>query len=235
METLVFLPGTMLDGRVFAAQVRHFAAAGWRILTPDIRGNDGGIAEVAAGILQSTPPRFAVVGLSLGGIVALEMLRQQPGRISHLALLDTNDGGDSETARTRREDDYRRARQCGLPAFMLDEMIPRYLHQANRNNAAIVNSIGQMAEDAGMAVWRGQLDLLPSRRDNRGVLRRAAIPVLVGCGEDDGICPPALHRQMAKAAKTKAVIFPASGHLPTLENPAAVIGAVEALLHRRGG
>ena len=230
MKTLILLPGTMCDARVFAPQAAHFSDGGWDVQIPAVTGHPGGICARAEDMLAKLPPRFALAGLSLGGVVALEMMRLQPERITHAVLLDTNDGADNDTARARREDDFRRARDIGLEKFMVEEMIPRYLHARNRNDENLARVIAAMAADAGAEVWRGQMDLLPGRRDNREVLKAARMPVLVGCGEADALCPPQLHRQMAAAARTTARIFKGSGHLPVLENPREVTAAMAEFL-----
>ena len=222
--TMVFLPGTMCDARVFSAQIAHFSAAGWRIRTPLLGGNKEGAPGLAADLLARLPARFSLTGLSLGGVLAIEMIRQDPARIVQAALLDTNDEGDS--GGESREADFARAGEVGLENFFYDEMALRYLHPARRENESLRRLIADMAQDGGVSLWRDQIDLLPLRRDNRHFLRKAKMPILIGCGESDAICPPARHRRMAESRRLE--IFSAAGHLPTIETPQAVTDALSS-------
>lgn len=215
---MVFLPGTMCDARVFAAQIAHFNAAGWRIRTPVPVGNKKGVPGLAADILARLPARFALTGLSLGGVLAIEMMRQDSARVMQAALLDTNDEGDS--GGEFREKDFARAEKIGLEDFFYNEMAPRYLHPDRRQDESLRRTIADMALDGGASLWRAQIDLLPLRHDNREFLRETKIPLLIGCGEADAICPPARHRRMA--GRRRLEIFAGAGHLPTLETPQAV-------------
>jgi len=226
---LVFIPGTMCDARLFAPQSEYFG--GQRdIHIPEIKPARMGMAQLAAELLLPLPERFALAGLSLGGIIALEMLRQAPQRISHLALLNTNDGADNEVGRGKREADFQRAQEEGLEHFMRHEMAPRYLHPDNAGRRDLEDTIVNMALDCGAARWREQLDLLTTRQNARPLLAEISVPLLVACGAGDRICPPALHREMAAAAGLEARIFAGSGHLSTLESPGEVNQALAGLL-----
>ena len=231
--SVVFLPGTLCDARLFAPQVAALASAGWeggesRTLNYDGFRDWDAWSDWALSVL---PERFAAVGLSLGGIAAMVLLRRAPERITRLALLDTNPRPDTSESRTNRERDFARASEVGLERFILEEMIPRQLHPANRNNPALRETILRMALDAGMDKWREQLDLASSRPDSRPHLREHRGPTLIGCGEGDVICPPETHREMAELIPDSSLrLFPQSGHLPTLESPSAVNDALLQLL-----
>jgi len=229
-KTIVFLPGTLCDARVFAAQIESFEAAGWRVCTPVVGAHAGGLPGLAAELLSRLPERFALVGLSLGGVVAAEMLAQAARRIACIALLDTSNGADDAAARARRESDFAAAEALGLENFMREVMLPRYLHAQNRNNESLRDTVLGMARDAGLEVWRAQMELLATRRDQRDALARFEAPALIACGEGDAICPPAAHRAIATVMpRARLQFFPASAHLPTLESPAAVTQALTAL------
>ncbi len=228
--TLVLLHGTLCDSRLFAAQISHFAANGWRIRTPVVRGHESGMRGLAALILSGLPERFALVGLSLGGIVALEMMRQKPGRITHLALLDTSDAADSDKAFEARDREHMYAREMGLGPFMEKIMLKRYLHPDNLGDKELCATVVDMALDHSLEVWNSQRALLDYRRSSRDVLERCDVPVLVGCGAADTICPPELHREMAKALGIEAAVFEGCGHMSPLEDPAAVNSALGGLL-----
>lgn len=226
---LIFLPGTMCDARLFAPQIAHFSDA-WEIQTPTIEWHEGGMAGLVAKLLSQLPPRFALVGLSLGGIVAMEMLRQATARISHIALLNTNDGSDTEIGCGKREADFAQAKKEGLENFMRQKMIPRYLHKKNVGREELENTIVDMALGCGTMRWREQMDLLKTRQNARQILAQTKIPMLIACGEQDRICPPALHQEMAAGAGGQAKIFSDCGHLSTIESPMQVNESLTRLL-----
>src|SRR5437868_10378145 len=93
-EPLVLLPGTLCDERVFFPLLERLSP--WTIMTPSL-GDAESAPDIARHLLQTLPPRFALGGFSLGGIIALEMIAQQPERITRLALIDTTARPDPET------------------------------------------------------------------------------------------------------------------------------------------
>ena len=197
---------------------------------PVIRGHADGLAGLTAGILSNLPDRFALIGLSLGASVAMEMVRQAPERISHLALLDARDTEFTPEDADSRGLDIKRARDVGLESFMEDIMIDRYLHEDNLGRGDLRRLIVDMALDSGIEAWLGQKELLDHRISYRDVLTSFKAPTLVGCGESDRITPPEVHVSLAKARGEKAVVFSGCGHLPVLEDPDAVNEALEGLM-----
>ena len=216
-ETIVFLPGTLCDARLFAAQIARAKAAGRRA---ECLNYDGfrDLGEWAESALARLPRRFALAGLSLGGIAAMELIRRAPRRVNRLALMDTNPAGETEAGAARRKRDFARAEAVGLERFIAEEMIPRQLHPANLANPELRAVVLRMALDAGMEKWREQLDLASARKDSRRRLEKFCAPTLVCCGGDDSVCPPELHREMAELIPNATLrIFPRCGHLSSLE------------------
>lgn len=230
-NTVVFLPGTLCDARVFAPQIARFTAAGWRVRVPLIGAHAGGLPGLAADVLARLPARFALVGLSLGGVLAAEMIAQAPRRISHAALLDTGNGADDRAARARREADFAAAEAMGLENFMREVMLRRYLHPDNRGREPLARAVVDMALDAGADAWRAQAALLATRRDCSAALAAFEAPALIACGAADAVCSPAAHRAIAAVMpRARLQVFPACAHLPTLEAPEAVAQALAALV-----
>lgn len=226
----VFLPGTLCDLNLFKPQIRRAAAAGWRA---EVWNYDGfrSLDAWAEDALSRAPDSFALVGLSLGGIAAMALLRRAPGRVCRLALLDTNPGGDTAAGAAQRTRDFARAEEVGLERFIAEEMIPRQLHPDNAADAELREVVLRMALDAGMERWRGQLDLVASRHDSRGLLSSLRVPTLIGCGDSDAVCPPELHREMAELIPGATLkVFPRCGHLSSLESPDAVSEALMNLM-----
>ena len=228
---VVFLPGTLCDRELFAPQIDRATAAGW---TAEVWDYDGfrDLDAWAKAALSRAPDSFAAVGLSLGGIAAMALLRHAPERISRLMLLAANPGGDTAAGAARRERDFARAEKIGLTRFIAEEMIPRQLHPDAAANPEVREIVARMARRAGMATWRAQLDLVSTRTDSRRTLAALRMPVVIGCGDSDRICPPELHREMAELIPHAALeLFPRCGHLPTLEAGDAVADALMRLLN----
>ena len=238
---VVFLPGTLCGPELFAPQMRRIAAAGW---SSSVWNYDKfrDLDAWAADVLPQMPDKFALVGLSLGGIAAMALLRRAPERVNRLALLDTNPRGDTAENVAARERDFARAREIGLARFVAEELIPRQLHPARADNPSLRRIVLEMALGAGMKKWRDQLDFLATRRDSRPLLSLLRMPVLVGCGASDSVCPPELHRETAELIPGAMLrIFPQCGHLSSLEAADAVSDELIKLLNappdggRRGG
>lgn len=233
MREIVFLCGTLCDARLFAPQTAAMEGRA-NVVVPSMDGGGDDLPAFAARLLDGLPPKFDLAGLSLGGIVAMEMMRQQPQRIGRAALLDTNADADSEEGRARRAADFARAESEGLEAFIRGVMLPRQLHADALADDGIVETMAAMAVDVGMAVWKNQLKLVAERKSAFDVLASCNIPLLIGYGDDDRICTPEAHARMTAAAREgqnspAPVVYEFSrcGHICTLERAAAAATALE--------
>lgn len=217
MTPLVLLPGMMCDGRLYAPQVAAISGRRAVHLAP-IGGHDT-MAALAADVLAHAPPRFALAGLSMGGIVAMEVLRQAPGRVERLALLDTNPRAEAPEAQARRGPQIEKARAGGLAEVMRDEMKPNYLAGGPRRSD-ILDLCMAMATDLGPAVFERQSRALAARPDSQATLAAFRGPALVLMGAEDRLCPRDRHDLMhALIAGSRLAIIAGAGHLPTLEQP----------------
>lgn len=229
-KELVFLYGTMCDGRLFRPQVEKFEKEGWNIRIPVMRGHHSGLAGLAASILTVLDDSFALVGLSLGASVAMEMVKQAPGKVTHLALLDAKLTEFTEEDEKAKDLDHMCAREMGLKSFVEDILVERYLHKDNLGREDLREEIVNMALDHGLEVWRGQISLLDKRPSYEDVLAKFEAPMLLACGEDDRITPPSNMDNLAKMRGEKTVVFKGCGHLPVLEDPEAVNEELAKLL-----
>ena len=217
MTPLVLLPGMMCDARLFAPQIN--ALSGDRAIHCAPIGAHETMVKIAASVLRHAPPKFALAGLSMGGIVAMEMLRQAPDRIEKIALLDTNARAETEAIKARRQPQIDAAQNGQLRAIMRDEMKPNYLTDGP-NRGAILDLCMAMAETLGAGVFIRQSRALRDRPDQSETLRGATIPTLILCGRDDALCPVERHEYMAGLMPHAHLqIIENAGHLPTLEQP----------------
>jgi pimeloyl-ACP methyl ester carboxylesterase len=217
MTPLVLLPGMMCDARLYAPQLAAMSGGRAVHLAP-IGGHDT-MAALAADVLAHTPPRFALAGLSMGGIVAMEMLRQAPERVERLALLDTNPRAEPPEIQACREPQIAKARAGALASVMRGEMKPNYLADGPRRGD-ILDLCMAMALDLGPEVFERQSRALAARPDSQETLRAFRGPALVLMGEDDRLCPRDRHDLMhALIPGSRLAIIAGAGHLPTLEQP----------------
>lgn len=228
-EPLVFLPGFMCDRRLFAPQI---AGLGEDIecLTKIVAKST--IGQMADAVLATAPKTFALAGLSMGGIIALEIMTRAPQRVSRLALMDTTplaDAPANRDVRTRQIADVHAGR---LDAVIRDELKPAYLVDGP-NKPAILETCMDMARTLGPDVFEQQSLALRDRLGLEEVLHTIRVPTLVLCGAQDRLCPPERHRAMnAAIPHSKLKLISGAGHLPTLEQPEATTAALAAWLRQ---
>jgi len=215
MTPLLLIPGMMCDARMWGrlpdglpCPVRH--------CIPDSADT---MAALASQLLADAPPRFALAGLSMGGIVAMEVLRQAPERVERLALLDTNPLAERPEVQARRGPQIDRALSGGLASVMRDEMKPNYLAEGD-GKADILALCMDMALALGPEVFARQSRALRDRPDQTATLAAFTGPALVLMGEADRLCPRDRHELMASLMpQSRLAVLPGAGHLPPLERP----------------
>lgn len=223
MTPLVLLPGMMCDARIFAPQIATLSRQRAVQIAP-ILGDT--IEQAAALILQAAPPVFALAGLSMGGIVAMEILRQAPARVDRIALLDTNPRYEHPEVQAARLPQIEKVQAGQLMTVMRDEMKPRYLTDGP-NRDAILDLCMDMAKSLGPATFVNQSRALASRPDQTETLRASLVRALVLCGRDDGLCPVHRHDLMHSLLRNSTLeIIENAGHLPSLEQPVQTSAAL---------
>ena len=230
MTALLMLPGLLLDRGLFEAQIRALEGEA-AVTVPRLDTHDE-VGALAGSILDAAPARFALLGLSMGGYVALEMMRRAPERIERLALLDTQAAADDGATRAAREDRIRRA-GTGRFEEVLNELHPSWLHPERAADPALRGGMREMAGRIGPDGFVREVRAIMSRPDSRPDLARVGCPTLVLCGREDAVTPVAAHQEMAAAIpEATLVVVPRCGHLAPLERPDAVTAQIRIWLGR---
>jgi pimeloyl-ACP methyl ester carboxylesterase len=211
---VIFLPGSLCDERVFADQLREIDQP---CEVADLTLDDS-IAAMAIRVLRAAPPRFALVGLSMGGIVASEIARLASERVLAMALLDTNLGvADDLQLRTRRR--WASDVRSGRFAQVVEELVPALTISPEAHGPLIV----EMATAVGPAGFLRQNEALLHRRDQLSIVSRFQGPILIACGSDDRLCSPRVHTDLAaRFAHARLLVVEQAGHLSSIDQPEAL-------------
>jgi pimeloyl-ACP methyl ester carboxylesterase len=227
---VVLVPSLLGSPRLYAEQL----PALWRFgpVTVASHQHDGTLGAIAERILASAPPRFALVGLSMGGYVAFEIMRRAADRVDRLALLDT-------TARPDTAEQSRRRRQqmalanAGLFREVVDTLFPLWISPARHSDEALRRVVRQMADEIGPDAFARQQWAILNRPDSRPDLAAIGCPTLALAGADDGLTTPEHASEIADGVRDgRLVVVPECGHLSTLEQPEAVTAALVEWLER---
>ena len=217
---IVLIPGLNCSARLYAEQI----PALWRFGPIEIADHtrDASMDAIAARILRDAPPRFALAGLSMGGYLALTIMRQAPERVQKLALLDTSARPETPEQSARRKPQIALAesgRFAEIPALQF----PFFVHRSRQGDEALRARVRRMAEETGAQVFLRQQQAITTRPDARPLLAAIKCPTLVLVGDGDALTPPALSREIADGiAGSRLVIVADCGHLSTMEQPEAV-------------
>ncbi|MDA7423710.1 alpha/beta fold hydrolase [Thalassococcus lentus] len=214
---VLLLPGMMCDARLFGPQIAALEPDR-PVAVPMLTGADT-VEGLAARILSEAPERFALGGLSMGGIVAMEILSQAADRVAGIALMDTNPLAEMDAVKARRAPQITKAQAGRMAEVMRDEMKPNYLTDGP-NRQDILDLCMDMAIGLGAEVFVDQSLALRDRPDQSETLRGYKGPALVLCGIDDALCPVSRHKLMHDLMpQSTLTIINGAGHLPTLEQP----------------
>lgn len=215
--TLVFACAHLSDERLYAHQVEALQAThDCRVFAFRDLPTLGAMAEE---LLAHAPPRFTLIGLSLGGYLAFEVIRRQLGRIERLVLLDTRAGTDDEARRQGRLSDLTKVRSGGIEA-LIPELPQRWLHPDHR--APLGDLLASMARSIGARGQFNQQQAMLTRPDSHPDLRRVRVPTLVACGREDVVTPLADHERMRDCIPgARLDVIERCGHLTTIEQPQA--------------
>ena len=225
---VVLVPGLACSARLYREQIPPLWPFGAVTVADHTR--DESIAAIARRILAAAPPRFALAGLSMGGYIAFEIMRQAPERAAKLALLDT-----AATPETSQQTAARKTRielaKSGRLADALEAMFPLLVHRDRHGDQGLKRIVRLMGEETGADAFIRQQHAIMARADSRPSLAAIACPTLVVVGDGDELTPAAAAAEIAAGIPgAHLVVIPECGHLSTLERPDAVNAALVAWL-----
>lgn len=225
---LILLPGLLCDAALWRPQVEGLAAVAEPLII-DLTKDDS-FPAMARRALAAAPPNFALAGLSMGGYVAQEIMRQAPDRVEKLALLDTSARADTPEQTARRRGLIELSEK-GEFKGVTPRLLPLLIHSARHEDEPLGAIVMGMAERVGKEAFLRQQKAIMGRPDGREDLRRIACPTLVLCGRQDALTPLALHEEIAGLVPgAKMIVVEDCGHLSTLEKPATVTAAMRQWL-----
>ncbi len=225
---LMLVPGLLCTGRLWAEQMPALGDIAACTVADHTRHDS--MAGIARSILAVAPERFALAGLSMGGYIACEIVRQAPERVERLALLDTAAAADIPERSAARRELIATAEREGV-ARVQELLLPALVHKARLADKPLVEAVIQMAVDTGLDAFRRQEEAIIGRPDNRPLLPSIRCPTLVLVGEEDALTPVDTAREIAAGIPgAKLEIIPDCGHLSTMERPEAVSQALREWL-----
>lgn len=213
---LVLIPGLLCDERLWVQQKAALEHTR-QIDIADVT-LDSSISQMAQRVLNKAPPLFALAALSMGGYVAMEIMRQAPERVTKLALIDTM---------VRPDDDARAKARRGLLALaqmgrfkgVTPQLLPKLMHP-RCIGTHVADTVQAMAQAIGKDGFVRQQQAIIERPDYRPILETIQVPTLIVVGEDDEITPPAESEEIHRGIPhSRLVLLPECGHLPPLEYP----------------
>jgi pimeloyl-ACP methyl ester carboxylesterase len=225
---IVLIPGLLCSPRLYADQIPYL----WRLgpVTIADHTRDDSVGAIARRILASAPPHFTLIGLSMGGYLSFEIMRQAPERVAKLALLDTSARPD-----TPEQSEARRAQielaKGGRLTEVLDALVPRLVHSERRGDERVRQILYQMGVDIGVDAFVRQQLANIGRPDSRPGLSAIRCPTLVVVGDGDQLTPPDRAAEIANGIPgARLVTVPEAGHASTVEQPEYVTRALMEFL-----
>lgn len=220
MIPTLLVPGLLCTAEVFARQTAALWPYGPVTIASPLEGES--MHDIAAAILADAPPRFALAGISMGGYLCFEILRQAPERVLKLALLDTSARPDTPEQSAVRRGAVEQARS-GDFAALLEAVTTSFLHPAHRDDAGLRDINLRMGLTVGVDGFARQTQAIIGRVDSRPFLPAIAVPTLVLVGDADPLTPVEQSQEIAAGIPSaRLVVIDECGHGSTLEQPEAV-------------
>lgn len=225
-ETLVMIPPLLCDARVFEVQLAALSRDHAVTVAPATCGER--MEEIASQILSWAPSRFALFGMGMGGMVAIELLRRAPERVTRLMLVGTTAQADTPEIAAARETQIIAAR-AGRWEDVLNHEINAEWIAPTGDRAQLTARLTRMGQDIGAESYVRQIRALQRRKDQQAVLGKIGQPTQIICGRHDGQYNVKRHQFMAQMMPNAHLeVIENAGYMPTLETPADMTGFMKA-------
>ena len=230
---LVLVPGLMCDHTVWEPLLPFMGVSQTCQMIDHQSANS--LSRMAEQLLEVSPPKFVMAGHSMGGRVALEVLRMAPERVAGVALMDTGylaklGGAAGELEVSKRLVLLEIAQSKGIRA-MAQEWVKGMVHPNRLADKALIETILKMFETKNSDIFARQLLALIFRKDATDVLKSISVPTLILCGQQDAWSPPSQHEEMLQYVPHAAMsVIEDAGHMSTMEKPQAVAEAMNRWL-----
>ena len=222
--SIVLVPGLLCTARLYAEQIPTLQRLGPVTVADHTR--DDSMAAIAERVLADAPPRFALAGLSMGGYVAFEIVRQAPERVARLALLSTSARVDPPEISERRRRQIALA-EDGRFGAVAGMQFPLLVHRSRLDDEGLQTLVRLMADEIGAEAFVRQQTAIIGRADSRPDLAAIACPTLVVVGDGDELIAPENSVEIADGIPGARLLTIAEcGHLSTLERPEQMTAAL---------
>ena len=217
---ILLVPGLNCSPRVYEAQIPALWELG-QVTVADHR-RDNTMPAIAKRILSAAPPRFRLAGFSMGGLIAMEIMRQAPDRVAKLALLDTSARPETPVQTERRGKLMALARNERLIEIN-DVLWPLIVHESKKDDTPLRAAVDKMALETGGEAFVRQEEAIIARADSRPLLSAIKCPTVMIVGDSDQLIPPAHAKEIADGISGARLETIANcGHMSTMEEPAKV-------------
>ena len=232
MVDAVFVPGLLCTRALFAPQIGDLS--GLLDISVGDHREDETLPAIARRILSAAPDTFVYAGLSMGGYIGFEILRQARERVKALVLLNTSARADTPDKAEGRQAMIALAEAEGIDA-VVEAHLPAFLSEQHLAREDLTSTVREMARATGVETYLRQQAAIMSRPDSREMLGEIDVPTLVIVGAEDTLTPPDLAQEMADGIPSAdLVVIEGCGHLSTIERPQAVNDAMRSFLQKAG-
>ncbi len=231
--SIVFIPGATSDETAWDMQREYFAKR-MRVEVVNLTGFDN-IGAMADYVLEIAPQEFVICGTSMGGYVALDVLKKAKGRVKKAVLCNTSARADTPERQRQRRMEIAQGEEAYRAARKDDSHYAAFLSEKSMRNQALIAKLRDISNRVGYGCFTRHQTACADRAESLSFLPQINMPVLVVGGAEDKLIPPSLQEEIHAGIKGSTLaILPEAGHIAQLENADAMAAALETFLFGEG-